>query len=115
MQVTIEISDELAAQCAAQQGRLAALVERALRQQWWQESALGREVIGFLARGPQPEEIVAFRPSDHSVQRIRELLERNGAGTLSAAEEAELDEVSVLNRVFTRIKAEARQHLRRAS
>jgi hypothetical protein len=32
MQVTIEISDELAAQCAAQQGRLAALVERALRQ-----------------------------------------------------------------------------------
>jgi hypothetical protein len=108
MQLTIEISDELAARWASQQERLGRIVERALRQEWSLDLALCDEMIAFLARGPQPQEIMAFRPSDQSLERVRELLERHRAGVLTAKEEAELDEISALNRLFTRLKAEAR-------
>lgn len=115
MQVTIEIPDDLAERLGPQQGNLLALIERGLRQQWSETSALAQEVVGFLARGPRPGEILAFRPSEQSAQRAGELLEKNRAGSLTADEQAELDEMTSLNHLFSLIKAHARQHLQATS
>ena len=35
---------------------------------------LQEEIVEFLARGPSPEELVAFRPSAQAVNEIQELL-----------------------------------------
>ena len=115
MQVTIEITDDLAERLDPQPRNLLALIKRGLRQQWSETSALAQEVVDFLARGPQPGEILTFRPSDLSVQRAGELLDKNRAGTLTPDEQAELDEMASLNHLFSLIKAHARQHLPTAS
>lgn len=63
------------------------------------------EVAAFFARGPSVEEIAAFRLSDESVEHIRELLDKNAAGTLSSEESEELDELAVLDRLVTLIRS----------
>ena len=69
------------------------------------------ELIKFLGRGPLPQEIVAFQVSENSQSRIRDLLDKNRAGILSAEEESELNAVESLNHLFALIKAQAWQHL----
>src|SRR5256885_4546303 len=101
MQVTIDIPDDLAERLGPQRENLLALIERGLRQQWSETSALAQEVVDFLARGPRPNQILEFRPSEKSVQRSRELLERNRAGTLTPDEHSELDEMASLNYLCT--------------
>lgn len=63
------------------------------------------EIASFFARGPSPQEIAAFRLSDETVERIRELLEKNADGTLSQDESAELEQVSQLNRMLLLIRS----------
>jgi hypothetical protein len=115
MQVTIEIPDELAERLNQEREQLAKIIARGLRQDWPGNSALTEEVITFLARGPDAEEIVAFRPSEASAERVRELLDKNRQGTLKPAEEEELDRIESLNHLFTLIKAHARLHLQGAA
>jgi hypothetical protein len=63
------------------------------------------EVADFFARGPTVDEIAAFRLSDASRERLRELLYKNSAGTLSAGESAELDEMATLDRIIILIRS----------
>lgn len=63
------------------------------------------EIASFFARSPSPEEIAAFRLSDQTVMRLRELLEKNSAGTLTPDEADELDQVSHLNRMLLLIRS----------
>lgn len=113
MQLTIEIPERLGQRLEPEHGHLAEIIELGLRlRQWASESALAQEVIGFLARGPQPEEIVGFRPSEAAVERSRELLRRNEEGVLTSAEAAELDEMALLDQLVTLIKARAWQNTR---
>lgn len=115
VQVTIDIPDELAQRLEPRPEQLAKVIARGLRQDWPENFALVQEVITFLARGPEPKEIVAFRPSEGSVERVRELLDKNRQGTLTPEEEAEMDGIESLNHLFTLIKAHARLHLRAPS
>lgn len=109
MQLTIEIPDELAHRLQPERDHVAEIIERGLRPDWLRGSALAQEVVGFLARGPRPAEILAFRPSQASLKRVRELLDKNREGKLVPEEVAELSEVSALNHLFVLIKAQARQ------
>jgi hypothetical protein len=111
MQLTIEIPDDLAERLKPKQDHLAEIIERGLRQSWPESSPLAQEVVDFLARGPQPSEIVAFRPSEPSVRRAGELLEKNRSGTLTPEDQAELDATAALNQLFSLIKVHARRHL----
>lgn len=76
---------------------------------------LQEEIVEFLARGPSPEEIIAFRPSVQAVNDIQQLLTKNYATRLTAAEEAELDQVEWLDNLMTQIKANAHRHCRKMS
>ncbi|MCW5553965.1 MAG: hypothetical protein KIS67_17645 [Verrucomicrobiae bacterium] len=114
MQLTIEIPDQLARQLETERDHLAEIIARGLRRTWSASSALRREVVSFLARRPSGEEILAFRPSEHATARAQELLRRNQDGSLTPAEEAELDEMCEVDRFVTLIKTEV-QALRSAA
>jgi len=111
MQLTIEIPDHLASRVEAERERLVEIIELGLRQQWSETAGLAREIIAFLARGPQPNEILKFRPSAEFLERSRELLGRVKGGGGSPADEAELDEIAYLDHFVSLIKAEARRYL----
>lgn len=115
MQVTIEIPDKLAREFESEREHLAEILELGLRQRRAHASGLRRELLAFLARGPKPAEIIAFRPSAAAAQRIRELLHRNKEGQSSAEDEAELDDIAELDHLATQLKAQARLHLRSAA
>ena len=69
------------------------------------------EVVTFLASGPSRNEIAAFRLSDETVTRVRQLLLKNSAGTLTPDEVEELDQCVQLDRIMLLIKSRARQQL----
>lgn len=111
MQLTIEVPDKLAERLASERENLAEIIESGLRlREWVGASAIAQEVIAFLGRGPRPPEIVAFRPSEASLQRSRELLQRNSERTLTPAESAELEEMALLDHLMTLVKAKAWEH-----
>ena len=68
------------------------------------------EVANFFASGPTVGEIAAFRLSDAARERMRELLYKNSAGTLTAAEAEELDEMALLDRIVTLIRSRIGGH-----
>jgi hypothetical protein len=112
MQVTLDLPAELAEQVVSEQSRLAVLLARGLRAESEGLSAFRREVISFLAKGPRPAEIAAFNPSETVVDRARELRWKNQETSLSATEEAEMQEFGEIDTWLSLLKAEARLHLR---
>src|SRR5438093_3098553 len=105
MQVTIEIPDELAEKLESERERLAEIIQLGLNELSWLEHEvehcpLAEEMVAFLARRPTPEDMIAFRPSEGSVARGRELLEKNRDNSLSLEERRELESMARLNRFF---------------
>ncbi|MBI2949219.1 MAG: hypothetical protein HYY23_16380 [Verrucomicrobia bacterium] len=112
MQVTIEIHDELARQLEPERQHLADIIRRGLRHRSPGGLSIVEEVFDFLSRQPSPGEIIAFNPSEKSVQRLRDLLDKNRERSLTSDEEMELDTLQALNHLFALIKLQARQQLR---
>ena len=69
------------------------------------------EVIDFIAAGTTPQNVIAFRPSQASQQRITDLLSREKESGLSAAEKSELDHYLQLEHLMRLAKARARDFL----
>jgi hypothetical protein len=67
------------------------------------------EIVSFFANGPSREEIAAFRLSDAATARVRDLLQKNSAGTLAPDEADELDTCVQLDRMMMLIRSRARQ------
>ena len=61
------------------------------------------EVLDFLTSEPTPEQIIAFRPSQATHERIHLLLEANRNGTLTTEEQAELDEFEQIENLMRRL------------
>jgi hypothetical protein len=106
VRLTIEIPDQLARELEPERERVAEVIARGLRRSWSRRSSLRQEVISFLARRPAASEIIEFRPSEPAAARAEELLQRNQAGALTPAEEAELEEICDVDRFVSLIKAE---------
>jgi len=111
MHVTIDLPEQLARRLGPQMNQLTEIIERGLQQHGAGTSANWREIITFLARGPRPEEIIAFRPPENHRNRSRELLDKNHRGALAQPEEGELEEMGQLNFLIMLLKAEARRIL----
>lgn len=69
------------------------------------------EILNLIASGPSPQEIANFRLSTESQTRVRELLARERAETLTAAEKRELDLYVQLEHLMGLIKVRAQQIL----
>jgi hypothetical protein len=63
------------------------------------------DVAEFLSQGPSAEEIANFRISEQAQERVRALMDKNEDGTLTPDETTELDEITVLDQLFTLIRA----------
>jgi hypothetical protein len=68
------------------------------------------EVIEFIA-SRNPQEVVAFKPSEEARQRVWDLLERRKSEPLPSREEAELEDYLELEHLMRLAKARARELL----
>jgi len=108
MHLTLEVPEQLGRRLQHFRDRWVEILEMGLEQIAATQVGLHSEVIDLLARGPSPEEIIAFRPSEEAVVRVSTLLERNQEGALSPDERAELEQYKNLDLLFSLIKAQAR-------
>lgn len=69
------------------------------------------EVVAFFASGPTREAIATFRLSDETVARVRQLLLKKSAGTLTVDEADELDQCVQLDRIVLLIRSQAYQQM----
>jgi hypothetical protein len=109
MQLMIEIPDDQASRLGMDREHMQNLISQMILQV--PKLAIVDELVEFLGRGPRPQEIVSFRVSESSQSRIRDLLDKNRDGSLSAGEEIELNAVESLNHLFALIRARAMQNL----
>ncbi len=73
------------------------------------------EVIEFLGRGVTAQEITEFRLSSIAQTRAKSLLDKNKEGTLTPAEEAELDSYIELEEFMGLLKVQALRQLQNNS
>ena len=69
------------------------------------------EIIDFIAAGTSPDNLIAFRPSNETRERVAALIEREKIEGLSAAEQSELDHYLQLEHIMRLVKARARRHV----
>jgi hypothetical protein len=69
------------------------------------------EFVDFIAAGATPAEIVAFRPSEATKERVEDLIRREKTGGLSAEDTAELNHFLQVEHLLRLAKARARQRL----
>ena len=65
------------------------------------------EVDEFLTSTPTPKQILEFRPSQPAQERLHNLLEASSSRTLTADEEAELNETMAIEQFMRRLKIKA--------
>lgn len=65
------------------------------------------EIVDLFARGTTPAQILDFRPSKESRERVQYLLARNKADKLTEEEAAELDRFGELEHLMQLVKARA--------
>ena len=108
--ITIRVPDELGRQLERYRDRLPELLARGLRDlegvSSGGETAVG-EIVDVLTSQPTPEQVLALRPSDEMQARVSDLLQRSAVGTLSRAEDAELERYLYLEHLVRLAKARA--------
>lgn len=65
------------------------------------------EIVDFFARGTTSAEVLAFRPSDKSKDRVHELLIRSKSNGLTEEETQELERFGELEHLMQLVKARA--------
>lgn len=109
VQMTIAVPDNLAERLMSARDRLPEILELGLRQLTTIQGY--SEVIEFLASSPTPQALVEYHPSPKVQERVRELLEKNRANSLTTSEQSELNQYESLDLFMTLVKARARQRL----
>lgn len=104
--ITLNVPDELADQLTELQDRLPELLALSL-QQPAVPASIYRAILTFLASAPTPAQIAAFGPTPEMQQRLDVLLERSHAGTLTAAEHEELNEMERIEHLVVMLKTGA--------
>ena len=102
--ITLAVPDDLADQLTGIRDRLPELLALSLRQPAM-PAHLYREIVAFLAGNPTPARIAAFGPTSEMQGRLEVLLERERAGTLTAAEVTELAEFEQIEHLIVMIKS----------
>lgn len=70
-----------------------------------------QEVIDFIAAGTTPQNVVAFRPSAETQERVTDLLSRQKESALDVSEASELEHYLQLEHLMRLAKARARDYL----
>ncbi|PSB08459.1 hypothetical protein C7B69_22800 [filamentous cyanobacterium Phorm 46] len=112
--ITIEVPDELSEQLALLGEQLPELLRQCVEQPML-PARIYRYILNFLASAPTPEEIAAFRPTPEMQERLRTLLIHNASGSLTPAEQTELDEYERIEHLVIMLKTGSLPYLSRQS
>ena len=115
--ITLELPDNLAKQLEAMRGQLPSLLTTALGASSAKKTSqtshtaaihpVYREMLDFLATSPPPQQIIDFKISAVSRNRLEELLEKNREDGSTEEEIAELDVFELVHHSMVRLKARA--------
>jgi hypothetical protein len=72
------------------------------------------EITDFLATNPTPQEIIAYELPDYLQARSIALLEKNGEGTLTDQEYAEMMDFVRIDNMLLLLKAKMKRKLQQA-
>jgi hypothetical protein len=70
------------------------------------------EIVDLFARGTTSAQILAFRPSKETEERVRYLLARNKGGELTPEEAEEMERYGEMEHLMQLVKARALLHAR---
>ena len=70
------------------------------------------EVVNFIAAGTTPQNVVEFKASEETRERIADLIFREKTEGISAEEKAELDLYMQIEHLMRLAKAKARNYLK---
>ena len=74
------------------------------------ETRAALEAARFLSLRPTPEQIIAFHPSSEVAARVYDLIAAEKAGTISEAEQQELESFMAIEHLMELVKVEAHLH-----
>jgi hypothetical protein len=122
-QITIEVPDELAQRLEPFQNQLSELLTRLIASNLPDDSntaslpatyahtaelpTIYLELLDFLVSRPTAQQILEFKVSEQSQNRLQTLLQRNREAVLSATEAAELDLYEQLDNMMSHLKVRA--------
>jgi hypothetical protein len=119
--ITLEVSDELAAQFKVDPADLPAVLQEAVQAKLaalepgggsaGAQRPLPHEIINFLSSAPGLEQMVDFKISAPAQERLENLLERNREDGLMPEEKEELEKYLQLRHIMVLLKASARRVL----
>jgi hypothetical protein len=115
VQVTMQVSEELAERLRPIGSWLPAVLELTLIGCKTVASATAAEVIEFLSRNPIPQEVLNYHVSERSQLRLQRLLTLNAAGMLGESEQQELDELQRIEHILILLKAQSAEQMQQAS
>jgi CheY-like chemotaxis protein len=110
-QITIEIPDELLPQLEPLQNQLPAMIAQWLTPTRKSGHLAYQEVLDFFLTQPGPAEILSFKVSAVTQNRLSDLLNQNRESTLSDREMAELDGYEQLDQLMQILKISAHKTL----
>ena len=119
-EVTVKLSQDVAARLAPIQDRLPALLRQiaqavpadrpeATESASMSASPVYNELLDFLMTAPSPQAIINFKISPLAQERLHDLLQKNREAQLTDAEQNELDAYEQVDHMMTLLKARARQ------
>jgi len=112
VQMTLQLSDELAERIRPLGRWLPTALELSLAGCQTRAAGTATEVIDFLSRDPSPREVLDHHVSEAGQQRLRRLLALNEGGALSEEEQRELDELQRIEHIVVMLKAGIAEELR---
>ncbi len=68
------------------------------------------EFVDYIVTGLSPAQVLAFRPSEETRERVRYLLSAEKNGEITTEEEAELDDFEQFEHLMRMAKARASQY-----
>jgi hypothetical protein len=104
VQLTLQVSEELARRALPLSPFLPFLLELALAGFRTPAAAAASDFVHFLSSAPDAKKVLAYHASESRQERTRRLLALNEAGHLSGDESEELDELARLEHIVVKLK-----------
>lgn len=111
IQMTVEVSEELAERLRPIEPWLPTVLELSLVGFTTAAAATATEVLQFLSHNPTPQGVLDYHVSDHAQARLQRLLALNAAGSLGETEQQELEELQRIEHIVVLLKARIAEQL----
>lgn len=112
IEITLRLPNYLAKKIQSSGVWTSVVIEISLLNCTTNASLTAQEIIKFLENNPSPKEILNFKVSDKTQNRLRKLLSANNERTLTEKEKLEMEELRKLENIFTMLKLKVAKDLK---